>query len=166
MRRVLLGVKIYGINKVPDERGFFAELLREDWRDLLHEDRMLQINLSASYPGIVRAWHRHTRGQVDYVVVLKGAMRICAYDDRENSETRGQLDEIIASAEKLQVVRIPGFYWHGTKTVGNEQSLSLYIMTKLYDYNHPDEDRRPWNDPTIIDPGTKLPYDWNRRPHR
>ncbi len=163
---MLPGVKIHIINKIPDERGFFAELLREDWKDLLGEDTILQINLSSSYPGIVRAWHRHTRGQADYIVVLKGTMKICAYDDREDSETRGHLDEIIASAERFQVVRIPGFYWHGTKTIGNEGSLTLYMMTRLYDYKNPDEERRPWNDPTIIDPRTNLPYDWNRPPYK
>ncbi len=164
------GVKIYELKKLPDERGFFCEILRQDWKDILEEEWIAQANLSYSYPGTIRAWHRHLRGQVDYFIVLKGAMKICAYD-----EEKKQLDEIIASEHKLQIVRIPGHYWHGTKTIGNESSLTLYFVTRLYNYKKPDEERRPWNDPTIIpteingkkdDPRVGKPWDWLRPPHK
>ena len=158
---MLPGVKVYELKKFPDDRGFFAEVFRQDWKDLLGDEWVVQANLSYSYPGIIRAWHRHLKGQVDYFIVLKGAMRICAYDEKSK-----QLDEIIASEHKLQVVRIPGHYWHGSKTVSNEPSLTLYFVTRLYEYNNPDEERRPWNDPSIIDPKTKQPYDWEKPPHK
>jgi dTDP-4-dehydrorhamnose 3,5-epimerase len=72
------------------------------------------VNFSSSYPGIVRAWHWHLREQVDYFVVLKGALKICAYDEK----TR-ELDEIVSTGEgeNLQVVRIPGEYWHGFSVI-------------------------------------------------
>ena len=149
-----------------DERGFFAEILRDDWKDLLSEDKLVQANLSFTYPGMIRAWHRHDRGQVDYFVVLKGSLKICAYDDKPGSSTKGQLDEIVASGEKLQVVRIPGHYWHGTKTLGDKASLTVYCVNRLYDMKNPDEERRPWNDSAIIDPKTSKPFDWNKPPHK
>ncbi len=158
---MLEGVRIYELKKIPDERGFFAELLRKDWKDILGDEWIVQANLSYSYPGVIRAWHRHLRGQTDYFIVLQGAMRICAYD-----ETTRQLDEIVASEHKLQIVRIPGHYWHGTKTIGDKPSLTLYFVTRMYDYSNPDEERRPWNDPAIIDPRTGKPYDWNKPPHK
>jgi len=161
MRGMLEGVRIYELKKIPDERGFFAELLRKDWKDILGDEWIVQANLSYSYPGVIRAWHRHLRGQTDYFIVLQGAMRICAYDEKT-----GQLDEIVASEHKLQIVRIPGHYWHGTKTISDKPSLTLYFVTRLYDYSNPDEERRPWNDPTIIDPRTGKPYDWNKPPHK
>ena len=128
------------------------------------------MNLSYSYPGIVRAWHRHLRGQVDYFLVLKGVMKICAYD----AETR-KMVEIVASENKPSIVRMPGRYWHGIKTISNEASLTVYFVTKLYDYENPDEQRRPWNDPAIIpgeingrkdDPRVGKPWDWFRPPHK
>jgi len=158
---MLEGVRIYELKKIPDERGFFADLLRRDWKEILGDEWIVQANLSYSYPGVIRAWHRHLRGQTDYFIVLQGAMRICAYDEKT-----GQLDEIIASEHKLQIVRIPGHYWHGTKTISDKPSLTLYFVTRLYDYSNPDEERRPWNDPRIIDPKTGKPYDWNKPPHK
>jgi len=166
----LEGVRVYELKILPDERGFFAEALRSDWKEFLGDEWIVQVNLSYSYPGIVRAWHRHLRGQVDYFLVLKGAMKICAYDD----ETR-KMVEIVASEKKPSIVRIPGKYWHGTKTVSNEPSLTVYFVTRLYDYENPDEHRRPWNDPTVVpseingrkdDPRVGKPWDWFRPPHK
>jgi len=166
----LKGVKVQEINLIPDERGFFAEALRQDWKDILEEEWIVQANISYSYPNIVRAWHKHERGQVDYFLVLKGAMKICAYE-----EETGKLVEIIASGEKPSIVRIPGKYLHGTKTVSNTPSLTVYFVTRLYDYKSPDEIRRPWNDPTIIpteingrkdDPRVGKPWDWFLPPHK
>ena len=163
----LPGVKSYFLNVLPDERGFFTEAIRTDWKELLGGDQLLQANFSYSYPGMIRAWHRHVRGQVDYFLVLQGALKICAYDDRDASPTtKGKLVEIISSSQKPQLVRVPGMYWHGFKNVHNEPSLLLYFVNKLYDYQFPDEERRPWNDSTIIDYRNKQPFDWNTPPHK
>jgi dTDP-4-dehydrorhamnose 3,5-epimerase len=163
---MLAGVRIHDLQKNVDERGFFAEIMRQDWKDLLGDDTIVQANLSYSFPGMIRGWHRHNRGQVDYFVVLRGSLKICAYDDTQGSRTRGHLEEVVASGEKLQVVRIPGHYWHGTKTLGDKPSLTVYCVNRLYDLKNPDEDRRPWNDPTIVDSKTSKPYDWNKPPHK
>ena len=163
---MLLGVRVQDLRKNVDERGFFAEILRHDWKDLLGEDSIVQANLSLSYPGMIRAWHRHNRGQVDYFIVLNGSMKICAYDDKQGSPTHGQLDEVVTGGERLQVVRIPGHYWHGTKTIGDKASITVYCVNRLYDAKNPDEDRRPWNDPSILDPKTARSFDWNKPPHK
>jgi dTDP-4-dehydrorhamnose 3,5-epimerase len=163
---MLPGVKVQDLRKNIDERGFFAEILRDDWAELLSDDKIVQANLSYSYPGMIRAWHRHNRGQVDYFIILRGSMKICAYDDKPGSPTKGQLDEVVASGERLQVVRIPGHYWHGTKTLGDQASLTVYCVNRLYDLKNPDEERRAWNDPTIIEAKTGKPFDWNKSPHK
>jgi dTDP-4-dehydrorhamnose 3,5-epimerase len=165
----LPGVRTQEVNIIPDERGFFAEGFRQDWKDLFDEP-VVQANLSFSYPGVVRAWHRHLRGQVDTFLVLRGAMKICAFDDRT-----GKLAEVVASGEKPTLVRIPGHYWHGTKTVSSEPSLTVYFVNRLYDYRNPDEERRPWNDPSLVpleingnrnDPRAGRPWDWFYPPHK
>ena len=60
------GIVIKEIKKFTDERGYFSEILREDWKDITFDDQIIQFNLSYSYPEVVRAWHRHLKGQVDY----------------------------------------------------------------------------------------------------
>lgn len=163
---MLAGVRTLDIKKLPDERGFFAEGMRSDWTEFLEGDTITQANISMSYPGMIRAWHRHARGQVDYFVVVRGAMKICAYDDVAGSPTRGELNEVVASSERLQVVRIPGKYWHGTKTISPDPSLTFYMVNRLYDVKNPDEERRPWNDPGVVEAKSGQPFDWNRPPHK
>jgi dTDP-4-dehydrorhamnose 3,5-epimerase len=140
---MLKGIEVKQLRRFADERGFFTEIMRRDWQ--LLDDELVQANFSISYPGIVRAWHRHLRGQVDCFVVLKGALKICAYDD----ETE-ELDEIVSTGENLQVVRIPGHYWHGFKVVGDDRAYLVYFVNRLYDYEDPDEERRAWADPTVV----------------
>lgn len=167
---MLEGIKIKALNRRQDERGSFTELMRKDWREILGENRFVQANLSITYPSVIRAWHRHLRGQVDYFIVLKGTLKICAYDQKSM-----ELDEIISTGQQPQVVRVPGKYWHGFKAIGNEAGRLLYFVNKLYNYEDPDEERRPWNDPKIVpksingrtdDPRVGKPWDWNYPPHR
>ena len=165
----LAGVRTYEINILPDERGYFSEALRQNWNDFIDE-WIVQVNLSYSYTNIVRAWHRHLQGQVDYFLVLKGAMKICAYDE----ESR-RLAEVIASQDKPMLVRIPGHYYHGTKTISSEPSLTVYFVNRLYNYKEPDEQRIPWDDPRIVpcevngnknDFRVNKPWDWFYPPHK
>jgi len=167
---MLPGIVVKPLKRFADERGFFTEVYRKDWNDILDGDEIVQANLSISYPEIIRAWHKHERGQVDYFLVIKGALKICAYD-----ESSKELDEIISTGENLQLVRIPGHYWHGIKAISVEPVVLIYLVNKLYDYNNPDELRRPWNDPEIIpksingrtdDPRVGKPWDWKYPPHK
>ena len=167
---MLQGIKIRQIRRFPDERGFFSEVMRKDWKDLFGEDTVAQTNLSFTYPDVVRAWHRHVKGQTDYFLALRGMIKICAFND----ETQ-EVNEVISSGFDLQVVRMPGNYWHGFKALGNEPAMLLYFTTNLYDPKNPDEERRPWNDPTLIpkivngnknDTRVGKPWDWNFPPHK
>lgn len=165
---MLPGIVIRPLRRFADERGFFTEVMRTDWSDVI-QDEVDQVNMSVSYPGIVRAWHKHERGQVDHFLAVSGALKICAYDDA----TR-ELDEIISTGDNLQIVRVPGHYWHGFRVVGNEPAILVYFVNRLYDYSHPDEIRRPWNDKDIIpmtingkkDERCDISWNWFHLPHK
>jgi dTDP-4-dehydrorhamnose 3,5-epimerase len=167
---MLQGIRIRPIRRLSDERGFFTEVMRKDWKELFGEDTIAQANFSFTYPDVIRAWHRHVRGQVDYFLALRGLIKICAFDDNT-----GEVNELISSGLDLQVVRMPGHYWHGFKALGDEPAMLLYFTTNLYDATNPDEERRPWNDPALIpkivngkkdDARVGKPWDWNNLPHK
>jgi dTDP-4-dehydrorhamnose 3,5-epimerase len=167
---MLPGIVVKPLRRFPDERGFFTEIFRNDWKELIEEEKIAQANFSVTYPNIVRAWHKHERGQIDYFVVIKGAVKICAYDDATQ-----ELNEIISTGDNLQVAKIPGHYWHGFKVVSNQTAVLVYLVNRLYDYANPDELRKPWNDPSIVpklindkkdDPRVGKPWDWFLPPHK
>ena len=171
---MLPGVRVIDLKRNVDERGSFAEIMREDWSELLGAERPVQANFSVSYPGMIRAWHRHERGQHDIFVVVHGSLKVCVFNDLGEPQD-GELDEVVASGERLQAVMVRGHYWHGTKCVGPIPSETIYFVTRLYDARSPDELRRPWNDPTIVpatingnakDPRVGRVWDWNTPPHK
>jgi dTDP-4-dehydrorhamnose 3,5-epimerase len=167
---MLPGIIIKTIKRFSDERGSFAEIMRKDWKDLFGDDNIVQANLSITYPGMIRAWHRHLKGQTDYFIALKGAIKIGGFDEKTE-----ELNEIVSTGTEPQIVRMPGYYWHGFKALGNEPAMLLYFTTKTYNPENPDEERRPWNDPILIpktvngkrdDPRACKPWDWNFPPHK
>ncbi|MCJ7445751.1 MAG: dTDP-4-dehydrorhamnose 3,5-epimerase family protein [Methanotrichaceae archaeon] len=166
---MLPGIVVHPLKRIYDERGSFTEVMRRDWMDVFPEE-IMQSNMSISYPGIVRAWHKHEKGQVDCFFVIGGSLKICAYDD-----VSGEFDEIVSVVEWPQIVRIPGQYWHGFKVIGGEPVTLVYFTNRLYDHKEPDEVRNPWDDPTIIpksingnprDARCGKPWDWFGSPHK
>ena len=139
-----------------DERGHLVEVFREDWD--LYDPTPAMSYYSMSYPGVVRAWHKHCRGQIDHFVCPKGRIKVGIYDDREGSPTEDELDTFVIGEHDQRAIRIPGDCWHGFKTIGNEPAFLLNFPTKLYDYEDPDEERLP--------PDTDaIPLDWEATPH-
>ncbi len=171
---MLPGVRVLDLTRNIDERGSFTEILREDWTSFLGSERPVQANFSLSFPGMIRAWHRHERGQYDIFVVVRGSLKICAYNDLGDPQN-GELDEVVLSGDRFQAAMVRGHYWHGTKCVSSRPSETIYFVTRLYDPKSPDEIRRPWNDPSIVpksingnakDPRIGKAWDWNAPPHK
>lgn len=147
---MIQGVEIKELKKHCDERGHLMEVLRED--DSIF-DRFAMTYVSMNYPGVVRAWHYH-KYQDDHFCAISGMCKVVLFDDREDSETRGEINEFFMGEDHPVLVKIPVGVLHGYKTISDKPSLLLNFPTKLYDYRKPDEWRVPWNDPSV-------PYDWD-----
>jgi dTDP-4-dehydrorhamnose 3,5-epimerase len=146
------GVVIKELKLIPDERGYLMEMLRDD--DPFFED-FGQCYISATYPGVVKGWHFHEK-QVDHFVCVKGMVKVVMYDHREESPTKGEVQEFFLGEERRILLRVPNGVYHGWKCIGNEMSLVLNIPNRHYDYDDPDEFR--------LDPhDNDIPYDWARK---
>jgi len=146
------GVRIKDLKVIPDERGRLMEMLRAD-DDLFI--KFGQIYATTAYPGVVKAWHYHKK-QTDNMTVISGMMKIVIYDSREDSPTKGQIDEFFTGAHKPQLIQIPPLVYHGFKCISETESIVINCPTEVYNYNEPDEFR--------VDPyGDKIPYDWRRK---
>ena len=93
MQKLIQGIEIRKLEKHADERGFLCELLRKDW-SIFKEFTMAYF--STTYPGVVRAWHRHSKTkQIDNMCIVQGMAKIAVYDDRPNSPTKKTINEKI-----------------------------------------------------------------------
>jgi dTDP-4-dehydrorhamnose 3,5-epimerase len=150
--RLIEGVAVKDLRLIPDERGRLMEILRSD--DPLFK-KFGQVYLTTAYPGVVKAWHFHTK-QTDHFCVVKGMAKVVLYDDRKRSSTKGAVNEFFIGELNPKLVVIPPLVLHGYKAIGTEEVFLLNVPTELYNYAAPDEHRRPPDDPSI-------PYDWSRR---
>jgi dTDP-4-dehydrorhamnose 3,5-epimerase len=144
------GVVVKHLKVNVDERGSLTEILRAD--DEVFE-KFAQVYVSLNYPGVIRAWHYHKK-QNDFFAVVKGMVKVALYDAREDSPTKGEVNEYFLGERNNILVRIPIGVMHGYKTIGIEPSLLLNFPTEVYNRNEPDEYRVPWDSPEI-------PYDWS-----
>ncbi|MGQ0735734.1 MAG: dTDP-4-dehydrorhamnose 3,5-epimerase family protein [Acidobacteriota bacterium] len=145
------GVKVKTLKMIPDERGWLMEVLREDESDLFV--RFGQAYVSATYPGVVKAWHYH-RKQVDNFACLAGMIKLVLVDTREDSPTNGAINEFFIGADQRMLVQIPALVYHGWKCISTDMAMVLNLPTAVYDYQTPDEYR--------LAPHGTLPYDWTR----
>jgi len=143
------GVKIKKLTVVPDERGRVMEVLRSD--DELFT-RFGQIYITTTYPHVVKAWHLH-RIQTDNVAAVKGMLKVVLYDPREDSPTRGKVDEYFIGEHDPALIQIPPGVYHGWKCIGNVEAIVINCPTEVYDHDIPDEHRLPYDT-------DRIPYDW------
>jgi dTDP-4-dehydrorhamnose 3,5-epimerase len=143
------GVIVKPLRLLRDERGWLMEILRADDP---HFQRFGQVYVTVARPGVVKAWHAHER-QTDHLTVVAGEARIALYDGREGSPTCGNVLGIVAGEDNPVLIIVPPGVYHGFKAEGGAPVHVVNVPTELYDYDHPDELRRPYDDPAI-------PYDW------
>ncbi len=65
-----------------------------------------EIYFSCAWPGTVKAWHIHTTMTVNNAV-LSGRAKLVLYDMREDSPTKGELQEIYFGEDNYVLVQIP-----------------------------------------------------------
>lgn len=83
--------------------------------------------------GQVKGWKRHNRITLNIVVPL-GAVKFVVYDDRNNSVTKGQFEEIILSpSNNYQRLTIAPGLWMAFAGVGDEISMLMDIIPEPHD---------------------------------
>ncbi|ADK16810.1 dTDP-4-dehydrorhamnose 3,5-epimerase family protein [Clostridium ljungdahlii] len=151
---IIEGVKYKRLKVYPDERGSLIEIFRNDDEDFLG-GKFGQLITSICYPGVVKGWHIHSV-QVDRLAVISGMAKIVLYDARENSPTKGEINEFFVGERNPLFILIPPGVYHGLKAIGTQPSITLGLPTELYKYDEPDEFRvHPHND--------EIPYNWDRQ---
>ncbi|MEW6227343.1 MAG: dTDP-4-dehydrorhamnose 3,5-epimerase family protein [Bacillota bacterium] len=152
MKTMIDGVRVRALRLIPDERGYLMEMLRSDWPEF---DRFGQSYVTACYPGVVKAWHYHSK-QWDHFVCVSGMAKVVLFDSRQDSPTCGQVNEFHLGHLNPVLVKIPPLVYHGFTAEGGETALIVNFPTELYNYQEPDESRLPYDDPSI-------PYSWGVR---
>jgi dTDP-4-dehydrorhamnose 3,5-epimerase len=141
------GVTVTPLRQIPDERGKIMHMLRSD---APHFKGFGEVYFSCVHPGAIKAWHIHSEMTLNYAVPW-GMIKFVLYDDREDSPTKGVLQELFLGESNYSLVTVPPGVWNGFKGIADKMA----IVANCTDIAHrPDEISR-------MDPFTdKIPYNW------
>lgn len=145
-------VRTKRLRLVPDERGWLMEILRADDPEMFRQ--FGQVYVSATYPGVVKAWHFHKR-QVDHFACVAGMVKLVLVDTRDGSPTKDAVNEFCIGTQNPMLVQVPNLVYHGWKCISPEPALVVNVPTEPYAHDDPDEYR--------LEPHGTLPYDWTRK---
>lgn len=144
------GIKTKKLRVIPDERGRLAEMLRSDDEVFI---KFGQCYFTTTYPGVVKAWHFH-KIQTDNFVAVTGMFKVALYDARDDSPTKGEVNEFFLGDHNPMLLQIPPGVYHGWKCISEQEGYVVNISTECYNYGEPDEFRLPFDT-------NEIPYDWD-----
>ena len=93
--------------------------------------------------------------------VLSGSIKFVLFDNRKNSTTKNQIQEIMMGDNNNVIVSVPPNVWNGFKCVGLKESYVLNIQDKPYDENEVSR-LDPHDNEVINYPIKYLKYDWKK----
>jgi len=121
-------IKIKNLKIHSDERGWLAEILREDEI----KEKIKQVYVATIKPGFVRGNHYHLKRK-EWFFVLKGEGKLYLKDSKTKRK------KILKISEKVKrVIEIPPKIIHAIKNTGKETLYLVSIQNDLYDPKNPD----------------------------
>ena len=142
------GVSIVPLRQIVDERGKIMHMMKSTDP---HFIKFGEIYFSCAWPGTIKAWHVHQTMTINNAVI-SGSAKLVLYDIRDESPTKGELQEIFLGDDNYCLVQIPPGIANGYKAYGDKLVILANCATEPHD---PDEMIR-------IDPDTPdIPYSWD-----
>lgn len=114
----------YPLNKRTDVRGWLAEFMKSE--------SMGQLFISRTKPGITRGNHWH-HSKVEKFLVVKGQASIKFRNVGSNSIIEYKVD-----GDEPEVVDIPAGYTHSLENIGNDELITLFWASEIFDQERPD----------------------------
>jgi dTDP-4-dehydrorhamnose 3,5-epimerase len=109
-----------------------------------------EVYFSTVKRGAIKAWKLHTRMTMN-VIVPVGRVHFVLYDAREESPTKGNIQEVVIGQDNYALLTVAPGIWNGFRGESDEISFLVNCSDILFD---PDEGlRRDVDDPSI-------PYRW------
>lgn len=143
------GIVLTKLKQIHDERGSVLHMIRSDSKEFV---KFGECYFSEVLPKKIKAWKCH-RLQTQNLAVPVGIIKIVIYDSRENSNSKGLIEEFtIGRNHNYLRIKIPPGLWYGFSCLSNEKALLVNCSDLPHDQN--ESETKEINDPSI-------PYSWN-----
>ena len=96
-------------NIIGDNRGAVFHHTRADSPEFT---KFGEVYISSVAGRAIKAWKKHLR-MTQNLTVPFGEVRFVLYDDREDSPTKGTLEQVTLNQKPFNLLRIPSGIWYG-----------------------------------------------------
>ncbi len=142
------GLLITPLKQFHDERGAVFHYLRSDSSNF---KKFGEAYFSIVKPSVVKGWKIHSQIHQNFCVP-QGEIKFVVFDDRENSPSKGVIQEVILDNHKnYKLLSMPHGLWYSFKCISPESA----IISNIIDLPHTPEESRVL--PLIT---KEIPYVW------
>ncbi|MGH7279634.1 MAG: dTDP-4-dehydrorhamnose 3,5-epimerase family protein [Candidatus Rokuibacteriota bacterium] len=143
------GVQVVELRRFADDGGSMTELTRlvRGHPEALGDFEVRQVNYSEIEPGVIKAFHLHTRQTDVWYVPPSDRILVVLIDVRKSSRTEGSRMRLMLGAGASRLLRIPPGVAHGVRNLGTATGRVIYF-TDLHFSPEPstcDEGRLAWD---------------------
>lgn len=128
--KIIKGVVLTKLNQIKDERGAVFHVIKNDSNTFYSfgEAYFSKIN-----EDVIKGWKFHKEMKQNFCVPY-GSLKLVLFDNRVNSESRGEINEIILDDKENYVrVTVPENIWYSFKCTSNGYCLLLNIANIKHD---------------------------------
>jgi dTDP-4-dehydrorhamnose 3,5-epimerase len=137
------GVQIFDLPVIPDSRGRIHHFMRKS-NPMFADFNVQEVYFSWIYSGAVKAWHKHKRMTLNYVVLV-GNIKLVLMTDS------GEVQEIYLGENcPYKMVRIPPGIWNGFMALDGSA-----LVANITDCVHDPEE-------IIREEPHRMVYDWDK----
>jgi len=153
------GVEVLRLARHVDDRGLFLEIYRnrpthagsQELAAFFADVEVAQMNYAVvDLQSTVKGLHYHLKQTDVWFCPPSSKMKIVLWDLRARSATSGRTQVLTAGGGRDLWLKIPPGVAHGYRPLTAACSL-LYIVTRPFDLDDPDEYRVPWDHPAVRD---------------
>jgi dTDP-4-dehydrorhamnose 3,5-epimerase len=142
------GLNIMPLKVITDERGKIMKMA--DSNSALFE-KFGEIYFSFINPGIIKGWKKH-QAAIQLFSVPIGTIKFVIYDDRPDSPTKNELQEIECGEDNYQLIKMPANVWYSWKTTSTFPAMIASLTSEPH--NPTEATSAEINNNSII------PYQW------
>jgi len=141
----------YPIRKYADDRGWLAELFRQD--ELGEEFFPVMSYISYTQPGVLRGPHEHLDQADLFCFIGPSTFKLRLWDNRSDSPTYNHLMTMLVGQDAPRGVIVPKGVVHSYENIGEVDGMVINCPNKLYmgrGKSEPIDEIRHEDDPETI----------------
>ena len=128
---------IHTFDKEKKNNGWLIDILRATDSIKKDKDKFVQLYVTTAFPGMIKGFH-WTKKKTYLFFCATSLAKLILIDDRMDSPTYGQVNEILMGEDSYKVVRIPPVVKRAFKNIGNKMLLMFNCVDVAYNPEDPD----------------------------